>query len=166
MDALHGSKKIPKLNSINGSVSPINTRLNIDSTLIRYLRGGSPILSSSCNGNNDAFYSPAISANNSSFGRSLSPLSSVENVMSTPMFGTPVKVVDDDVLVMDGILVESVSGGRSSRSLASDSSDSPSNSSSSSPGIRAYKTDLCRSWEDFGHCRYGSKCQVPLLFSD
>ncbi|KAJ9178086.1 hypothetical protein P3X46_009998 [Hevea brasiliensis] len=159
MDALHSSKKISKLNTINGSVSPINTRFNADSTLIRYLRGGSPITSSPCNAKNDAFSSQEFSSSRSSFGRSLSPLSSIENVMSTPVYGTPVKVVDHDVLVMDGILVESVSGGRVSRSLASDSGDSSSNSSSSSPGISVYKTELCRSWEEFGQCRYGSKCQ-------
>ncbi|KAI9364867.1 hypothetical protein DFJ73DRAFT_619839, partial [Zopfochytrium polystomum] len=22
-----------------------------------------------------------------------------------------------------------------------------------------YKTELCRSWEETGHCRYGAKCQ-------
>ncbi|KAJ9188824.1 hypothetical protein P3X46_000185 [Hevea brasiliensis] len=158
MDALHSSKQMPKLKSSNGSVSPLNTLLNSDSTLIRYLCGGSRISSSACNATNDAFSSRAITANSSNFGRSLLPLSSVENVMSSPVYGTPVKVVDDEVLVMDEILVDSLSGGKVLRSLSSNSSDSPSNSSSS-PQIRVYKTELCRSWEDFGHCRYGSKCQ-------
>ncbi|XP_057995336.1 uncharacterized protein LOC110659942 isoform X1 [Hevea brasiliensis] len=162
MDALHSSKQMPKLKSSNGSVSPLNTLLNSDSTLIRYLCGGSRISSSACNATNDAFSSRAITANSSNFGRSLLPLSSVENVMSSPVYGTPVKVVDDEVLVMDEILVDSLSGGKVLRSLSSNSSDSPSNSSSS-PQIRVYKTELCRSWEDFGHCRYGSKCQAVAI---
>jgi hypothetical protein len=28
-----------------------------------------------------------------------------------------------------------------------------------------YKTEMCRSWEESGNCRYGNKCQVCLLFA-
>ncbi|EEF32956.1 mRNA decay activator protein ZFP36L1 [Ricinus communis] len=163
---LHSSKKIPKLQSLTGTVSPISaTRLNTDSTLIRYLcssGAGSPI-----NANDDAaagLLSPAITAKSSSgsnsFGRmsssSFSPLSSIENIMmispspspSSFRRTPPMKVMDDDVLVMDGILVES-KGSRVSRYLIS----------SDSGGGLSYKMELCRSFENFGHCRYASKCQ-------
>ncbi|XP_057494502.1 uncharacterized protein LOC130779741 isoform X2 [Actinidia eriantha] len=155
---------------------------NLDSALIRYLRYGSPVAG-------DAFKAPVagamishqfLSGNSSSSGGSVgylslrgssstvSPLSAVENLetppsRSPPVFKTPVKV-EEDVLVMDGILVESVSGGRMRLSASSDSSGS----SSSSLGSKSfYKTEICRSWEDSSHCRYGSKCQEevrPLRF--
>ncbi|XP_065868720.1 uncharacterized protein [Euphorbia lathyris] len=164
MDAFDGSRKIPKIKSINGSISPIDTRLNADSTLIRYLRGGSPItLSGGYRTCSDAFSSPSIKSNSSrggssTFGRSLSPLSAIENLISPPVYGTPVKLVDEDVLVMDEIIVESSSGGRVSKSLSWDSSGSSFNSASSL-GIRGYKIELCRSWEEIGQCRSGYKCQ-------
>ncbi|KDP44016.1 hypothetical protein JCGZ_05483 [Jatropha curcas] len=167
MDSLLSSKRTTTFKSLNDGASPINTRLNADSVLMRYLRGAPPMTSLSGNGiGDDGFFSPTVSArsslgscsNSRNFGRSLSPLSSMENVMSPPVFGTPIKVVDEDVLVMDGILVESTSGGRVSRTLSSYSSGSPSNFSSSA-GIRAYNMELCRSSEDFGHCRFGSNFQ-------
>lgn len=93
---------------------------------MKYLRSNSPSI-----GN--------ISSGKGSFKSSVSPLS--EN--------TPVKLAEDDVLVVDGILV------------ASDSGVGGSCSSSSSSGSGAsYKTEICRAWEDFGHCRFSSKCQV------
>ncbi|KAL4281138.1 hypothetical protein GQ457_03G004780 [Hibiscus cannabinus] len=59
---------------------------------------------------------------------------------------TPPKVVDEDVFVMDGVLV------------ASDTNIKGSGSSpSGSTGF--YKSEICRTWEELGHCRYGSKCQ-------
>ncbi|KAF5444140.1 hypothetical protein F2P56_036640 [Juglans regia] len=108
-----------------------------DSPLFRYLRTGSP----------DSYKRP--------------PLSSVENLemaWSPSIFSTPVKV-EEEVLVMDGILVASLPpGGRYARS-ATDSGGSTTSSSSSSGGKSLYKTEICRSWEDSGSCRYGSKCQ-------
>ncbi|XP_041014718.1 uncharacterized protein LOC121257654 isoform X1 [Juglans microcarpa x Juglans regia] len=108
-----------------------------DSPLFRYLRNGSP----------DSYKRP--------------PLSSVENLemaWSPSIFSTPVKV-EEEVLVMDGILVASLPpGGRYARS-ATDSGGSTTSSSSSSGGKSLYKTEICRSWEDSGSCRYGSKCQ-------
>lgn len=84
------------------------------------------------------------------------PLSSIENLEVSPktMFKTPVKV-EEDVIVMDGVLVEPVTASR----LRSSSSTSDSGGSSSSGGKSFYKTEICRSWEDFGSCRYGAKCQ-------
>jgi len=36
----------------------------------------------------------------------------------------------------------------------------------SSQANNLYKTELCRSWEETGHCRYGSKCQVCCWVED
>ncbi|KAK1386009.1 hypothetical protein POM88_023744 [Heracleum sosnowskyi] len=84
------------------------------------------------------------------------PLSSIENLEISPktMFKTPVKV-EEDVIVMDGVLVGPVTASR----VRSSSSTSDSGGSSSSGGKGFYKTESCRSWEDFGSCRYGTKCQ-------
>ncbi|KAJ4952409.1 hypothetical protein NE237_029241 [Protea cynaroides] len=119
----------------------------------------------------DAFLSPVVDSSNfhprlmqkyhhsSNFSsRSTSPsplpLSIIDNLdtppsRSPPVFTTPVKV-EEDVLVMDGILVGSVSGGRSRSS---------SDSASLSPGNSLYKTEICRAWEETGSCRYNTKCQ-------
>ncbi|KAF8404483.1 hypothetical protein HHK36_009368 [Tetracentron sinense] len=133
----------------------------MDPRLIRYSHAvaASGILQST----GDMFQSPAIDTSkfhpmllhqyHSNFS-SLSPLSAVEKLDtpssgSPPVFTTPVKV-EEDVLVMDGILVGSQPGGRTR---------SASDSGSSSSGNSLYKTEICRSWEDSGSCRYGSKCQ-------
>lgn len=52
------------------------------------------------------------------------------------------------MLVMDEVFV------------ASDSNIVGSGSSSSSGSVGYYKSEICRAWEEFGHCRSGSKCQV------
>nr|DAD40168.1 TPA_asm: hypothetical protein HUJ06_014491 [Nelumbo nucifera] len=143
----------------------IHNPLDVDSTLIRYSRATGASLSPSA----DVFPSQIIDStkfhplllhrsNISPRGSSPSPLSSIENLetppsKSPPVFATPVKV-EEDVLVMDGILVGSVPGGRTR---------SGPDSGSSSSGNSLYKTEICRAWEDTGNCRYGSKCQV--LFS-
>jgi len=119
------SSNIPKL------MIPPRTRANYYSSpenIIKYLR------SSSLAG------SGSSSSGKSSFRSSVSPHSEK----------TPVKVVEEDVLVMDGVLV------------ASDTNIVGSGSSSSSAGVGFYKTEVCRAWEEFGHCRYGSRCQVCL----
>lgn len=84
-----------------------------------------------------------------------SPLSLIENRETTP---TPAVKVEEDVLVMDGIMVESVAGKKGTRSVLSESSGSSPGAAASANGL--YKTDICRSWEDLLSCRYGSKCQV------
>lgn len=76
------------------------------------------------------------SGSHSSSGSSLDPF-------SPPSYGSncgsPLSAVEgEDVLVMDGILVNS------------------SNSTGS------YKAEMCRSWDDFGRCRFGAKCQVLI----
>ncbi|KAL6338890.1 hypothetical protein AAG906_024041 [Vitis piasezkii] len=83
-----------------------------------------------------------------------SPLSLVENLEVTP---TPAVKVEEDVLVMDGIMVESMAGMKGMRSVSSDSSGSSSAAAASGNGL--YKTEICRSWEDLASCRYGAKCQ-------
>lgn len=134
---------------------------NLDpAALIRYLRSVSPASPDA----GDGFKTPAVMIGGSGgFGSSLSPLRAVENLVETPpVFKTPVKVVED-VLVMDGILVGgSVSGGRMRLSASSDSSGGTSSSGSNSS---AYKREICRSWEDSSFCRHGSKCQVSLSLS-
>lgn len=156
---------------------PYAENIDTGSPLARYFFAGSPISGKS----SESFTSPifgsskyrsarmqqycATSSGNSSFGSrgrlSLSPLSSIENMeikplMSPPMYGTPVKV-DEEVIVMDDIQVRPMSGGKNGRSSSSSSSRGSGSSSSSSKSV--YKTDICRAWEESGNCRYNSKCQ-------
>ena len=102
------------------------------------------------------------------------PLSPLDNIAWSPNNNnspthyavSPIKVDEDGTLVMDGISLPSTgTAGRFSRSStsATDSSPSSSSSSSSSGGRSLNKTDICRSWEEFGTCRYGFKCQVTSL---
>lgn len=148
---LHRSSKSPIFDpyasSDSGSTSP-----NVDSPLMRYL------LPSSGGG---GFLSPL-------------PLAAIENFEIPPsslstVYHTPVKV-EEDVLVMDGILVDSSNsktpkgGGvvrmRSPLSLSDYVPSSLPSSEGSENGL--YKTEKCRSWEDSNACRFGSKCQVNL----
>ncbi|KAA8545575.1 hypothetical protein F0562_020359 [Nyssa sinensis] len=187
------SSKVPKLKALNGNIAPINTQRedhqfflgvnryhrpsfesyasvdssnleNLDSTLIRYLRSGSPASASSGDApkyrsmiGNQYYSSKSNTSGGGSFGlRSSSPLSAIENLetppsRSPPVFKMPVKV-EEDVLVMDGILVGSVPRAR----VTSASSDSGGSLSGSNI---LYRTEMCRPWEDSGSCRYGSKCQ-------
>ncbi|GMI74695.1 hypothetical protein HRI_001138800 [Hibiscus trionum] len=118
------SSNIPKQ-----TTTPVRSRGSYYSSpenLIKYLRSNSV---SSSGGNSG-------SSGKSCFRSSVSPQSEK----------TPLKVVDEDVFVMDGVLV------------ASDTNIIGS-SSSSSASIGFYKSEICRAWEEFGHCRYGSKCQ-------
>ena len=57
------------------------------------------------------------------------------------------KVVEEDVLVMDGVLVASDTNIVGSGSYSSGS-------------FGFYKAEICRAWGECGHCRYGSKCRV------
>ncbi|OMO86877.1 Zinc finger, CCCH-type [Corchorus olitorius] len=116
------SSNIPKL-----MISP-RTRANYYSSpesIMKYLRS-SPLASSG-----------SSSSAKSSFRSSASP-----------QLKTPLKVVEEDVLVVDGVLVAS-----DTNILGSGSSSS----SSGTPGF--YKTEICRAWEELGHCQYGSRCQ-------
>ncbi|XP_004248809.1 uncharacterized protein [Solanum lycopersicum] len=88
-----------------------------------------------------------------------SPLASVENFEIPLMFRTPVKV-EEDVVVMDGILVEAKHGPRANK-LSPSTSDSGGRLSSSTPANdnSVHKSETCRWWEDSGTCRFGSKCR-------
>ncbi|XVE49591.1 hypothetical protein DITRI_Ditri01bG0094200 [Diplodiscus trichospermus] len=130
MDSFY--KEGNKLNVLNSNIPklmiPARSRASYYSSpenLIKYLRSNS--LSSGGN---------SSSSGKSSFRSSVSPQSDK----------TPVKVVEEDVLVMDGVLV------------ASDTNIVGSGFSSSG-SVGFYKSEICRIWEEFGHCRYGSKCQ-------
>lgn len=142
------------------------------STLIRYLRSGSPASP------DDAFKTPTVmighqryfngksncgNEGSGGYGSSSSPLMSLENLDTPPsrsppvVFKTPVKV-EEDVFVMDGILVGgSGSGGR--MRLSGSSSDTSGGFSSSGSNSVVHKREICRSWEDSSYCRHGSKCQ-------
>lgn len=97
-----------------------------------------------------------------------SPLSPIENRLPpSPLF--KVKAADvggEDVLVMDGVLVECPASGGSvkarsgSGSRSSGSTDSTASSSVAVFHRGLYKTEICRPWEEQGSCRYGSHCQV------
>lgn len=139
--SLNGSGSMDNLSPLGGGrYSYYNENNDLgESPLLRYLRAGSP----------DSFkYSP------------LSPVENLEVARSPNVYATPVKV-EEDVLVMDGILVASaIPAGRFARSVTDSGSSTTSSSPSSSGGKSFYKTDICRSWEDSGSCRYGFKCQV------
>ncbi|KAL2930063.1 mRNA decay activator protein ZFP36L2-A [Bienertia sinuspersici] len=130
----------PKLNLLNDSVSPINSPS--ESIIMRYLRASDHDSSFSPNNNRSIVnYHKNVSSKSSSSSRS--PLSTVKNL-------------EDDVLVMDGILVDSNKVLKCSGKFRSSSSTSDSSSNSAS---NFYKTEICMSWENTGSCRYGHKCQ-------
>lgn len=136
MDSFYNeSNKINVPNSISKLMIPARSRANNYSSpenLLKYLR----------------FTSLSNSGNSSSPGKS-----SFRSSASPQSEKTPVKMVEEDVFVMDGVLV------------ASDTNIVGSGSSSPSSGSVGFnKSEICRSWEEFDHCRYGSKCQVYLLF--
>ncbi|XP_061346525.1 uncharacterized protein LOC133292166 [Gastrolobium bilobum] len=140
---------------------PYAENIDAGSPLARYLFSASPISRKVMIGD-EAFTSPTFgsskygSSRHSLLRRSRSPLSAIENAprLSPPMYGTPVKV-DDEVLVMDDILVRRMSGEKNGRSSSSSSGRGSSSSSKS-----VFKTDICRAWEESGNCRYNSKCQI------
>lgn len=141
---ISNNSKLHKLKALTGVVSPVNS-----SPVSLYnhpwrssgfdLRANSGVLSSLEN-----LDSPIFRDYRSGSPRSKSPI----------VFSTPVKMMED-VVVMDGVLVGPVSGGRNMSLSMSDSGGS-----SSLGGKGFYKMEICRSWEDFGSCRYGAKCQV------
>ncbi|XP_062077212.1 uncharacterized protein LOC133782066 [Humulus lupulus] len=154
-------------NTISPSFDLIADDPDHKSSIIRYLRSGSPIAGNLvlaeeqvidatkiCHpyphycGNGGSGHSGFVSRG---FGPS-SVLSPMKNMMdrSPPVYRTPVKAVEgEEVLVMDGVPV-SGGVGRSSRSVAD----------SSSSGKSQYKTENFHSREDSGNSRYSSKIQV------
>ncbi|KAJ1402272.1 zinc finger protein [Sesbania bispinosa] len=112
---------------------PYAENIDVGSPLARYLFAGSPITGKVAS-SGEAFTPPTFGSGkyrsakalhysgNSSFGsRSRLSLSSIENleIMSPPVYGTPVKV-DEEILVMDDILVRPVSGDIFSKSSSID----------------------------------------------
>ncbi|XXG90110.1 hypothetical protein AAC387_Pa12g1950 [Persea americana] len=98
----------------------------------------------------------AMRSLSSSRGSSPSPLSPIENLETPPSRSPPGfkrttptqgKVAGEEVLVMDGILVDACVN----RTVTRPPLDSS--------GNILYKTEICNSWVDTGFCRYGSKCQ-------
>lgn len=118
MESLYNNKnkssKMVNVNSQKTAVSPL---------MIKYLSSNSASNSSS-------------SSRSRSSRDPFSPLSCSGNCNS-PLSGV---FDEDDVLVMDGISVNSPPSGSNIADF--------------------YKTELCRSWEDLGKCRFGVKCQV------
>ncbi|XP_059445058.1 uncharacterized protein LOC132176915 isoform X2 [Corylus avellana] len=143
---LNGSASMDNLSPLGrGRSSYYNENIDLgESPLFRYLRAGSP----------DSFkYAP------------LSPVENLEVARSPTVYSTPVKV-EEDVVVMDGILVTSaIPAGRFARSVTVSGGSTTSSSSLSSGGKSLYKTDICRSGEDSGSCPYGDKCQTHKLYS-
>ncbi|KAL8116699.1 uncharacterized protein LOC141668285 [Apium graveolens] len=150
---IDNNSKLHKVMALRGGISPLcNSPLRVNSNHPQRgpgfdLRANPNVLSSLENLEN-----PIVRYYRSGG----SPLSSIENLEISPktMFKTPVKV-EEDVIVMDGVLVGPVTASK----VRSSSSTSDSGGSSSSGGKSFYKTEICRSWEDFGSCRYGAKCQ-------
>ncbi|EHA8592126.1 putative mRNA decay activator protein ZFP36L1 [Cocos nucifera] len=156
---------------------------DVDPSLLRYTRSRLPLSASSSSASNSPdphstarkrlhrllYLRSSLSSLSSS-----SPLSPIENLpaetaRSPTLYKTPVKVeMEEDVLVMDGVLVSDSESGRPRSSVSEfGSTGSPSSSSANNGGGSSlYKTEICRSWEELGFCRYGSKCQVGRsLFS-
>ncbi|XP_031475574.1 uncharacterized protein LOC116247539 [Nymphaea colorata] len=95
---------------------------------------------------------------------STSPISTGSN-LSCLALPTPVKMTingkmqEEDVVVMEGVLVtSSASTGTWPRSSPAAAGSSLSPTSLSSTSV-LYKTEMCRSWEETGACRYGARCQ-------
>ncbi|KAK8943018.1 hypothetical protein KSP39_PZI009020 [Platanthera zijinensis] len=95
-----------------------------------------------------------------------SPLSPIENLQqalpitvrsSSPAYSvyrTPMKAIEEEVLVMDALGESYPTTCRARKPL-----DLHSSSSSSSSGPNFFKTEICRSWEERGSCRSGFRCQ-------
>ncbi|ERM95892.1 hypothetical protein AMTR_s00060p00156120 [Amborella trichopoda] len=89
---------------------------------------------------------------------SLSPVTPPSPVLPPPSYGKG-KEMEEGVLVMDGLLVNTFTKQQHKSSLMESTSSSSSNGSGDWAMGTLYKTDICRAWDDRGACRYGSKCQ-------
>lgn len=150
---------------------------DLDPGVLRYARSRLRLPPSSASASTSSSSSTSADSSDSAVRRKLQRLLRLRSSSPPPLgpvienvrryrgaaAAAPVKVeVEEDVLVMDGVLVGEPGSSRPGRSLAPDFA-SPGSSSS------LYKTEICRTWENAGTCRYGSKCQVPhlsLSFSD
>ncbi|GAB2246037.1 hypothetical protein Droror1_Dr00001530 [Drosera rotundifolia] len=137
-----------------------------NSPLMRYLlwgnfASGSPIPMSR------QFYNSNGSGGSSSgsggiSSRRSSPFSAMENKERLPLSAqlSPEMKIEEDVLVMDGVLVEPVKHGASRLRSSVTSTDSGGSYSSAFPSPGSfYKTEMCRPWEVLGACQFGLKCQ-------
>ncbi|XP_055809283.1 uncharacterized protein LOC129877778 [Solanum dulcamara] len=177
-----------KVHSFDGNVSPINAQnfigrgrfypgsktptldpyvssestgssSNIVSPLARYLCPRSPLPFTSDSPKHRSLVNTSSgSRSGSGGGVSRSPLASLENIEIPLMFRTPVKV-EEDVVVMDGILVEPKHGPRAKLSPSTSDSGGRLSSSTSGKDNSFHKSETCRWWEDSGSCRFGSKCR-------
>lgn len=147
----HGSKS----QILDPYASSDSTGSNIVSPLARYLCPTSPVPFTSDSPKRRSLNSGSRSGSGGGGIVSRSPLASIENIEIPPVFRNPVKV-EEDVVVMDGILVEPKHGVRGKSSPST--SDSGGRLTSGSENS-FHKSETCRWWEDFGTCRFGSKCR-------
>ena len=81
-----------------------------------------------------------------------------KNLEVTP---TPEVRVEEDVLVMDGSMAESMAGMKGVKSVSSDPSWSSLAVTASDNGL--HKTKTCWSWEDLASRRYEASCGLPAV---
>ncbi|XP_039123355.1 uncharacterized protein LOC120259970 [Dioscorea cayenensis subsp. rotundata] len=149
----------PAFNACASSPKSPATHLDLDPALLRYTRSRLPDSSDSPMSRLKLLPHHLLQLRSPRGGTS--PLSSIGNLVagaSSAVYKTPVKMeVEEDVLVMDGVLVGENSGSGRARGGGELGSSS---SSSSSGGVGSlYKTEMCRLWVETGVCRYRSKCQ-------
>ncbi|PKU71351.1 putative protein TPRXL [Dendrobium catenatum] len=174
--------------SAGGSIS--NSPLDIDPSLLRFTQSRLSRLhfssSSSSNESPDSSSpSAAVAArmrlqqllnlkslsSSSRRGSTRSPLSPIENLQTPPLatmsspsyhiYNNPMKMMEEDVLVMDALSESVLMPGRTRQPLEHFTSSS-SSSSANHNSVNAnffFKTEICRSWEESGFCRFGSRCQ-------
>lgn len=152
------------LNPYASSDSSGSSSNRVLSPLARYLHSSSPVSFASDSPERRSLVNTSSGSRSGSGGGGVfrSPLASIENIEIPTAFRTPVKV-EEDVVVMDGILVEPKHGARA-KSLPS-TSDSGGRLSSSTSGSEnsSHMSEVCRWWGDTGTCRFGSKCRVSLF---
>ncbi|XP_016438840.2 uncharacterized protein LOC107764752 [Nicotiana tabacum] len=130
------------------------------SPLARYLHSSSPVSFASDSPERRSLVntSSGSRSGSGSGGVFRSPLASIENIEILPAFRTPVKV-EEDVVVMDGILVEPKHGARAKSSPSTSDSGGRWSSSTSGSENSSHMSEVCRWWGDTGTCRFGSKCR-------
>ncbi|GAB2267382.1 hypothetical protein Dimus_002367 [Dionaea muscipula] len=143
--------------SNNSVIGPRYLSSSDDLPLMRYLLSGK-LSSGGSTPMSRQFYnsSPSGSGGGISSRRS-SPFLAIENMerLSLASHLSPKLKIEEDVLVMDGIMVEPVLHGAPRLRPSATLSDS---GGSVSPGS-FYKTEICQSWEALGTCQFGFKCQ-------
>ncbi|CAI9294348.1 unnamed protein product [Lactuca saligna] len=155
--------KTPVIDQYPSPDGHITSFKTVNSPLLRYLQSSRSLLATpSSIGDHQSSIGYKYHRNSVTRGSDKSPRVEPPHRPRSPLLfrNTAVKV-EEDVLVMDGVVLKNppVDRGKSSSSSLPDSSSS-SSSSLSSPGSNNYKMDLCVSYlEKAGYCRYGTKCQ-------